>query len=80
MIKEVSCGLTLTKDGLKYPFIWTGNLDCYFDTFDPASVKESGPQPVWQFFWGSQQFDVAPGHVRVAWLWVPIPESGEDQK
>ncbi len=57
---------------MNYPFICNGNLDCYYDILDVRPAPGVAPLPVWQFFWGSQQFDVPVGHTRAVWLWVPV--------
>ena len=60
------------QNGLNFPFICNGNLDCYYDILDVQPAPGVKPLPVWQFFWGSQQFDVPAGHTRAVWLWVPV--------
>ncbi|KAK4176671.1 hypothetical protein QBC36DRAFT_213470 [Triangularia setosa] len=80
-----------TVNGFKYPFLCNGNLGCYYDIpaapttvaddGDSFSVQEVGKtkavQPVWQFFWGSHQMGITPGHLQVLWLWVPVKEGKE---
>ncbi|KAJ9161572.1 hypothetical protein NKR19_g2175 [Coniochaeta hoffmannii] len=56
--------------GTKYPVIFHGNLDGYGDVKD---IPEAGEKlPLWEFAWGSEQFDVPPGHTKVVWVWVPV--------
>jgi hypothetical protein len=43
-------------------------------------TEDTAPMPVWQFFWGSEQFDVPPGHWRVLWLWVKVNGTGQGQE
>lgn len=60
-----------TVNGFSYPFICNGNLGCTYDI--PATPSpEQRPQPVWQFFWGSHQMGITPGHTQVLWVWIPV--------
>ncbi|KAK4187675.1 hypothetical protein QBC35DRAFT_229987 [Podospora australis] len=60
-----------TVRGFNYPFICNGNLGCTYD-IPNAPTPERRVQPVWQFFWGSHQMGITPGHLEVVWLWVPV--------
>ncbi|KAK3385890.1 hypothetical protein B0H63DRAFT_188924 [Podospora didyma] len=67
-----------TVNGFKYPFLCNGNLNCYYDIKTAPSLdddKSVAPRqtkvPVWQFYWGSDQMGITPGHLQVLWLWVP---------
>jgi len=54
-----------------YSMIGNGNLNFYYDV--PALPKSKGEEiQVWRFSWGSLQTDVAEGHQKVTWLWVPV--------
>ncbi|KAK4195995.1 hypothetical protein QBC40DRAFT_235292 [Triangularia verruculosa] len=79
-------------NGFKYPYLCNGNLGCYYDIpaapsdddddGDSFAIEEVGKtnavQPVWQFFWGSHQMGITPGHLQVLWLWVPA--SSKDKR
>ncbi|KAK1753567.1 hypothetical protein QBC47DRAFT_403909 [Echria macrotheca] len=63
-----------TVDGFNFPFVCTGNLNCYYEIERvPTSDKDS--LPVWEYFWGSQQMSVTPGHLQVMWLWDPVKDT-----
>lgn len=59
-----------TINGFPYPFICNGNLGCTYDIPTTPS-PEQRLQPVWQFFWGSHQMGITPGHTQVLWVWIP---------
>ncbi|KAL2145870.1 hypothetical protein VTI28DRAFT_5952 [Corynascus sepedonium] len=62
-----------TINGWPAPFICSGEMRCLWDI--KANVPKEGDElPVWQFFWGSQQPDIEPGHWNVLLLWVPLDE------
>ncbi|KAK4237074.1 hypothetical protein C8A03DRAFT_35005 [Achaetomium macrosporum] len=63
-----------TITGFNYPFVCQGNINCFYDIKATAPGEDTAPMPVWAFYWGSQQFDVPPGHWRVLWLWARVPE------
>ena len=65
---EYKAELTEKKNGFNYPYICNGNLNCYYE-IERAPANGTDSLSVWQFFWGSQQMDVTPGHLKVMWLW-----------
>ncbi|KAK0710512.1 hypothetical protein B0T21DRAFT_416058 [Apiosordaria backusii] len=54
------------------------------DDDDRVAVQEVGKtkavQPVWQFFWGSHQMGITPGHLQVLWLWVPARDAAKEKR
>lgn len=71
---EQSITSTYSINGFPYPFICTGNIRCFYDipAIPSAASNKTNNVPLWVFYYGSQQFDVNPGHLRVLWLWVPV--------
>jgi len=62
-----------TVKGFRYPFLCNGNIDCYYDIKTAPSPDDGTPEvPVWQYFWGSQQMGITPGHLQTIWLWQPV--------
>lgn len=53
--------------GLPYPFLCSGDADCYFDL--PSPPTASSNVPVWQYLWGSQQRGITPGHTQAVFYW-----------
>ncbi|KAK0724973.1 hypothetical protein B0H67DRAFT_450297, partial [Lasiosphaeris hirsuta] len=60
-----------TVDGFNYPFLCNGNLFCYYD-IKKFPARENDAAPIWQYFWGSSEQDIIPGHMQVLWLWAPV--------
>ncbi|KAL1870785.1 hypothetical protein VTK73DRAFT_2509 [Phialemonium thermophilum] len=72
-----------TIDGFSYPLLCNLDLDCFYDVKAVPGPGEKAP--VWQFFWGSQQMGITPGHLQVVWLWEPLDgahnaEDGSESK
>ncbi|KAK3935093.1 hypothetical protein QBC46DRAFT_424092 [Diplogelasinospora grovesii] len=63
-----------TVNGFKYPFLCNMDVDCFYDIKTGPSDADDYI-PVWQYFWGSQQMGITPGHVQAMWLWVPVNSS-----
>ncbi|KAK5662634.1 hypothetical protein OQA88_8548 [Cercophora sp. LCS_1] len=60
-----------TVQGFSQPFVCNGNFGCHFEV--PGLPDDDGTAlPVWEFFWGSHQMGVTPGHVKTMWLWEPV--------
>lgn len=62
-----------TQNGFKsnLPFIGNGNINFFYDVARLPETKED-QIPVWQYYWGSQQMGITPGHYKLVWLWVPV--------
>ena len=60
----------LIQTGFPYPFLCSGDIDCYFDA---KRVPKRGEDiSFWQFRWGSQQQGITPGHIQLQLLWDKV--------
>jgi hypothetical protein len=51
------------QDGFPHVFVCFGDFVCYYDAkHAPAKNEEL---PFWQYFWGSQQDGITPGHIQI---------------
>lgn len=60
---------TRSKDGFPYPFICSGDVNCYFDARVVPARGSDEATSLWPFRWGSQQFGITPGHTMVQLVW-----------
>ncbi|KAI1808898.1 hypothetical protein F4811DRAFT_548474 [Daldinia bambusicola] len=49
-------------------FLCRGNVNCFYDT----KIASDAASPVWEFYWGSSERDVPPGHTMVMWYWNKV--------
>ncbi|KAF2729887.1 hypothetical protein EJ04DRAFT_537587 [Polyplosphaeria fusca] len=62
-----------TVDGFPYPFLCSGDLNCYYDA---KAVPGAGDvTPMWAFRWGSQQRGITPGHVMLQLMWSKLGDN-----
>jgi hypothetical protein len=55
-----------------------GDVACYYDAkHAPAKNEEL---PLWQYFWGSQQDGITPGHIQTMLLWQGINSAAKREE
>ncbi|KAF2267594.1 hypothetical protein CC78DRAFT_576971 [Lojkania enalia] len=66
-----------TIDGFPYPFLCSGDINCYYDAKKiPAHGEKAS---LWPFRWGSQQWGITPGHVMLQLMWQKLDDDKREE-